>query len=308
MPSVGSHSGEADNSEPTLPNVTTYLVTGAQGYVGRYLTHELLSRRSDATVIGVGRSAHEGDVLDRYTYERADVVDTAGIRDVLERHRPEQVFHLAAAARNDSRADITRIEVLGTVSLLDAIVTIDGYRPRVVIGSSGGVYGTLDDDQLPASESAPCVPVDIRGASKLAAEQMAHIIGERHGVCVLAARIFNVIGPGKDGYDRLAAHLRPGDSEIRVGNIGATRDFIDVRDVAIALALIAERGRCGEAYNISSGDEMPLSGATVEESSLQRTPQVPRYYGDVTRLRELGFVPQHRIEDTLRDLIAEQRR
>jgi GDP-4-dehydro-6-deoxy-D-mannose reductase len=308
MPSIGLHSGEADNSEPTLPNVTTHLVTGAQGYVGRYLTHELLSRRSDATVIGVGRSAHEGDAIDRYAYERADVVDTAGMREVLERYRPERIFHLATAARNDSRADITRTDVLGTVSLFDAIVTIEGYRPRVVIGSSGGVYGTLDDDQLPASESAPCVPVDIHGASKLAAEQMARIVGERHGVCVVAARIFNVIGPGQDGYNRLAAHLRPGDGEIRVGNLGATRDFIDVRDVASALAFIGERGSCGEAYNISSGDEMPLSGTIAEDSSLQRTPQVPRYYGDVTRLRELGFVPRHRIEDTLRDLIAEQRR
>ena len=198
-------------------------------------------------------------------------------------------------------AQITRTDVLGTVSLLDAVVAIDGYRPRVIIGSSGGVYGALDDDQLPASESAPCVPVDVHGASKHAAEHMAHIVGERHGGCVVAGRIFNVIGPGQDGYGRLAAHLRPGDGEIRVGNLGATRDFIDVRDVASALAFIGERGACGEAYNVSSGDEMPSTGTVAEDDSLQRTPRVPRYYGDATRLRELGFVPRHRIEDTLRD-------
>lgn len=288
--------------------MTIHLVTGAQGYVGRYLTRELLDRAPDATVIGVGRSAHEGDVVARYGYERADVADTSRMREVFERYRPERIFHLAAAARDASRADVTRTDVLGTVSLLDAVVAIDGYRPRVVIGSSGGVYGALDDDQLPASESAPCVPVDIHGASKLAAEHMSRIVGERHGVCVVAARIFNVIGPGQDGYGRLAARLRPGDGEIRVGNLGATRDFIDVRDVASALAFIGERGACGEAYNISSGDEMSASGTVAGDGSLQQMPRVPRYYGDVTRLRELGFVPRHRVEDTLRDLIAEQRR
>ena len=286
----------------------THLVTGAQGYVGGYLTRELLGGDADATVIGVGRSTQEGDVVARYGYELADVADTSRLREVLERYRPDRIFHLAAAHRDANRAEITRSNVLGTVSLLDAIVGIDGYRPRVVIASSGVVYGALDDDQLPASESAPCVPADIHGASKLAAEHMARIVGERHGVCVMAARIFNVIGPGKDGYGRLAAQLRPGDGEIRVGNLGATRDFIDVRDVARALAFIGERGACGEAYNVSSGDEMPMSGAAAEDDSLQRMSRVSRYYGDVTRLRELGFVPRHRIEDTLRDLIAEQRR
>jgi nucleoside-diphosphate-sugar epimerase len=302
--------------------VTTHLVTGAQGYVGRYLTRELLNRRSEATVIGVGRSAHSGEPIDRYAYEPADILDVRRMKEVLERYRPERIFHLAAAPRDGGRTEIAQTNVLGTVSLLDAIVSIDGYRPRVVIGSSGGVYGALDDDQLPASESAPCIPVDIHGASKLAAEHMARVVGERHGVCVMAARIFNVCGPGQDEQHvcgRIAAQLRPGEGEIRVGNLGATRDFIDVRDVATALAVIGERGACGEAYNVSSGDEMPISGLLdrmirisgftgVVAPSDSPPPMlgVPRHYGDVTRLRELGFVPRHRIEDSLRDIIAER--
>jgi GDP-4-dehydro-6-deoxy-D-mannose reductase len=299
-------------------------VTGAQGYVGRYLTRELLNRRSEATVIGVGRSAHDGESIDRYAYEPADILDVGRMREVLERYRPERIFHLAAAPRDASRTEIAQTNVLGTVSLLDAIVSLEGYRPRVVIGSSGGVYGALDDDQLPASESAPCIPVDIHGASKLAAEHMARVVGERHGVCVMAARIFNVCGPGQDEQHvcgRIAAQLRPGEGEIRVGNLGATRDFIDVRDVATALAVIGERGACGEAYNVSSGDEMPISGlldrmirisgftgVVAPSDSPQPMLGVPRHYGDVTRLRELGFVPRHRIEDSLRDIIAERSR
>lgn len=302
--------------------MTSHLVTGAQGYVGKYLTRDLLERRADAMVVGIGRSAHDGDKLERYAYEQADVLDGARLREVLARHRPERIFHLAAALRHAEREEIVRINVLGTVSLLDAIVSIDGYRPRVVIGSSGGVYGALDDEQLPASESAPCLPVDIYGASKLSAEHMARIIGERHGICVVAARIFNVCGPGQDEHHvcgRFAAQLRPGEGLIRVGNLGATRDFIDVRDVASALAVIGERGACGEAYNVSSGDEMPISGlldrmirisgftgVVAEDESPRPLPDVPRHYGDVTRLRELGFAPRHRIEESLRDLIAAQ--
>lgn len=272
-----------------MARVTTHLVTGTQGYVGRHLTRELLSRRSGDSVVGLGRSALDGEPLDRYTYERADILDAPRMREILGRHRPERIFHLAAAPRYASGSEIARTDVLGTMSLLDAIVAIDGYRPRVVIGSSGGVYGALEDDQLPASESAPCVPVDIHGASKLAAEHMSRIVGERHGVCVIAARIFNVCGPGQE-----VQHVRG--RVIRVGNLGATHDFIDVRDVARALAIIGERGACGEAYNVTSGD---LS---------QRMPSVPRHYGDVTRLRDLGFAPSHPVDETFRDVIAERKR
>lgn len=261
--------------------MTTLLVTGAQGYVGRYLTRELLARRADATVIGSGRSPREGDVLERYSYVRADILDADHMRELFGRYRPERIFHLAAAPSHGSRIEIAQTNVVGTMTLLDAIVSVDNYHPRVVIGSSGGVYGALDDDHLPASESAPCVPVDILGASKVAAEHMSRIVGERHGVCVMAARIFNVCGPGQERPSvdaRFVAKHGVGD---------ATRDFIDVRDVATALALIGERGACGEAYNVSSGD-FTLSGM----------PSVHRNYGDVTRLRELGFVQRHPVEDT----------
>lgn len=303
--------------------MSTYLVTGAQGYVGRYLTRALLDGPDDAMVIGVGRSAQDRELPQRYGYERADLLDLARLREVLRRHRPRSIFHLAAGARSAKREEIVRINVMGTVSLLEAIVSIDGYRPRVVVGSSGGVYGALDDDQLPASESAPCIPVDVYGASKLAAEHMARIIGDRHGVCVIAARIFNVCGPGLDEHHvcgRFAAQLRPGSGEIRVGNLGATRDFIDVRDVAAALVVIGERGACGEAYNVSTGDEMPIAGildrmirisgftgAVAQDDEPRPLPDVTRHYGDVTRLRELGFVPRHQIDESLRDLIAEHR-
>jgi GDP-4-dehydro-6-deoxy-D-mannose reductase len=304
--------------------MTTHLVTGAQGYVGKYLTRDLLGRRADALVIGVGRSAHDGDRLDRYAYERADVLDRAGLRELLVRHRPERIFHLAGAPRDADREELVRINVIGTLSLLETIASVDGYRPRIVLGSSGGVYGALDDDQLPASESAPCIPADADGASKLAAEHLARIIGERHGICVIAARIFNVCGPGQDERHvcgRFAAQLRPGERVIRVGNLGVTRDFIDVRDVASALAVIGERGVCGEAYNVSSGDELPISGlldrmirlsgftgVVAEDESLRPIWDVPRNYGDVTRLRALGFSPRHQIDESLRDVIAEQQR
>lgn len=94
-----------------------------------------------------------------------------------------------------------------------------------------------------------------------------------------------------------------------------------MRDVANALAVIGERGACGEAYTVSSGDEMAISGlldrmirisgftgVVAEDESPRPLPDVPRHYGDVTRLRELGFAPRHRIDESLRDLIAGQRR
>jgi nucleoside-diphosphate-sugar epimerase len=189
----------------------------------------------------------------------------------------------------------------------------------VVLGSSGSVYG--DPASLPILESHHCNPADMYGLTKLAAEHIARVKA-RSGFAVVNARIFNVVGPGQAESHvcgRFAAQLAsPASSRgaaLDVGALDTTRDFIDVRDIATALLLLAQRGERGGTYNVASGRETPIHFILSEliriaglNGQVRIAPQsgrpagVPRHFADVSRLRRLGFVPDHPLTASLEDV------
>ena len=273
-----------------------WLVTGAHGLIGRHLCARL-----GGEVTGIG-------------HRELPLSDTKGLRRLVARVRPQCIVHLAGALHGASEAELVATNVVGTLSLMQAAA---GSGARVVVASSGAVYGA--PTALPIRESHACNPVDLYGVTKLAAEHLARIEAARGGLGLVVARIFNVVGPGQ-GEDhvcgRLAAQLARGPRVIEVGTLDATRDFIDVRDVASALVVLGERGR--GTYNVGSGRETPvgevlaelvrISGVSVDVRTRHDTPRgVGRHVADVSRLSELGFVPAFPLSRSLRDLYADCR-
>ena len=314
-----------------------HLITGAQGLIGRHLAAHILAGDPAAAVLGIGRSpgcdgffthgitAGEGArrapvphsvqrwlASGRYRYQAVSLADAASLRRAVAEFRPDCAFHLASALHRAPDAELVATNVEGTASLLRAL---EGSRARLVVGSSAGVYG--HPQWLPLDEAHPCAPANRYGATKLAAERVAlGYAGE-----VVIARIFNVVGPGQTEdhvCGRFAAQLagaRPGDSiTLVVGPLGPTRDFIDVRDVAAALLVAADRGEPGSAINVASGLEVSIRevlsamvrAANVEVSLVEQgevAAGVSRSVADVTRLRQLGFQPAYGMEQSLRDLM-----
>ena len=204
-----------------MPDVT--LVTGAQGFIGRYVASSILQSKPDGTIVGVGRSkvlceffSHQitgpaGPVQarlpsemqgafesDRYVYRQADVLDSEKIVAILEEFRPQKIVHLASGLRGDARKSLFESNAEGTARLLEAAGRIEGYAPMIVLGSSGGVYGQASAEELPFAETAPCSPIDEYSISKLSAELLARMLARRFGFRLRIARIFNVVGPGQD--------------------------------------------------------------------------------------------------------------
>ncbi len=291
------------------------LVTGAQGFVGVHLVAELLSRVEVERVIGVGRRARRdaafaAPVRDaRYAYASLDVCDEDALAVLLRELRPTTVFHLASGLRDDPARALFDTNVHGTLALLAAIVRAGIPPPRVVLGSSGGVYGV--PERLPIREEDRCRPVDLYAVSKLAAEHAAACSAHAANIDVVAARLFNLLGPGQDerhASARFAAQLvgvaRGAPARIDVGDLTPTRDFIDVRDAAAALVLLAERGEPG-AYNVGSGTETSIAAlldATIEAAGISwridvrvtyhRATDVPRHVADASKLGALGHRPR----------------
>jgi GDP-4-dehydro-6-deoxy-D-mannose reductase len=284
-------------------------VTGARGFVGRFLC------------------AHLGEAGDTVEVGPAglDVTDGPATQAAIRAAQPDVVYHLAAFThvgeswREPERT--FRVNALGTLQVLLAAKACP-TPPRVLLVSSAEVYGS--PAQLPLREDAPLAPVSPYAASKVAAEYLgvqAHL-GE--GVPVIRVRPFNHVGPGQSPAfvvsalaKRIVEAERTGLRTVRVGALGAKRDFTDVRDVVRAYRMLMLDGRPGEVYNVCSGravsiEELArrllgLAGADLvleHDPALERPVEIPVLCGDPTRIEQAtGWVPETDLDRTLRDVL-----
>ena len=307
-----------------------YVVTGAAGFLGRRVVDELLSVPT-AQVLGIGRSRSvadpwpAGDDRERYRYLSLDVLEKQRLARAVSEFEPTVIVHLASGLRDDAPERLYDLNVLGTLSVCDAAGGANA-RSRIVIASSGGVYGAAP--RLPIGEDAPCVPVDFYSASKLAQEHAARIAARSHDLDVVIARLFNLVGAGLDERHacasfarKLVAHARGDQSgPVAVGNLSPTRDFIDVRDAASAIVLLSRSARSGDVYNVASGVERSmqsvfqciataagLSSLPATSHTYHRAADVPRHVADIGKLRGLGFRPRYDLQTSVADLVGAYR-
>jgi len=223
------------------------------------------------------------------------------------------------------------VNARGTLHVLDAAraAADDGLRPRVLVVSSADVYGAQPLERYPLRESAPSLPRNPYAASKVAAESLACAYACSYGVDAVVTRAFNHIGRGQDerfGIPAFAAQIARAaaghDRVVRVGELGASRDFLDVRDVCEAYALLLEGGgAAGEIYNVCSGTAttmreilrrlIEIARVPVEvreDPALLRPAEVPVSVGDATKLREAtGWTPRIPLAAALRAVYEDAR-
>lgn len=297
------------------------LVTGADGFVGRWLIHHL-EQNGDEVWRLTGRGATDARSA------ALDIRDSTAVRAFTSEANPEVVYHLAAVAYGpDARRDIDtaiRVTVGGTENMLDACARL-AHPPLVVVVSSAEVYGPSPDRDLVETDAVG--PLNPYGATKLAQEHIGlayHLAGALE---VAIVRAFNHIGPGQRSefvvpafamqLAAIAAGQQP--PALEVGNLDAIRDFTDVRDVVAAYRLIVRERCTGRPLNVASGvgirigdllDRLiGLSGAEVrivQDPSRMRPNETQRVVGDSGVLRQLtGWKPQVKLDDTLRDVWAD---
>ena len=284
------------------------VVTGADGFAGRWLCRYLLTGGVDVTG-WVRREPLQPIAGVRYRVQ--DIRDRAESEWALNEDSPNQVFHLAAlthlAECADNPADAQDINVQGAVNVFRAMPA----AARGVFASTCHVYGAPQAD--PITEDHPLNPQGVYAQSKANAEAEIRALGKD----VVIARAFHHTGPGQSARYVLAdwaAQVRAGVAAIRVGDIRIQRDFSDVRDVVAGYVHLAQTGESGGAYNLCSGSARPLSyyldcltsgtstEVVVDERRL-RPGEVTRFCGDPSRAHALGWSGTRPIEDTLAELI-----
>lgn len=305
------------------------LVTGISGFTGRYLYRYLLTIPS-LKPYGLSRSITKEleSSLPQASLVQGDILDYEALRGLIEKIRPNYVFHLAGQRPSGSlwteQHGTFITNCIGTMALLEAIKST-GCSARVFIPSSSAVYGVIDKHKTLISEDHPISPINIYGASKAAQEIIGRQYLVSHGIEVVIARVFNCVGPGqgKEFVSSSLAHqlvqAKKGyrKPKIEVGNLKPVRDYIDVRDVVRAYWLIIEQGTPGEVYNVCSGEgysvkevldmlirKTGISVHIVERAARVRSVDIPISVGSYAKLhKHTGWSPQVNISDTLGELL-----
>jgi UDP-glucose 4-epimerase len=251
------------NADPAPPRMLTdkvsVVVTGGEGYLGSRVVDRLVQRGCVVTSLDDGSSSRDRGTdsvpstgSDRV---RADLRDRGAIERGIEQASPQFVFHLAAlhfipACVADPDATLG-INVVGTQVLLDACARLR-TPPTLVFASTADVY-TPTAELL--SESSPLGPNNVYGISKLAAEGLVRLAGER-GVCApVICRLFNLYGAGETNphvIPEIVKQLHAGD-ELTLGNTTPRRDFVFVEDAADAVVAVSEAAEIGSVVNVGTG-------------------------------------------------------
>ena len=300
------------------------LVTGGAGFAGRHLLAAL--ERAGHEAVGAGLPDGHGRP-EHGAWHDLDVRSEPACRALLGELQPGWVFHLAGfahvgRAEADPQACLA-VNFGGTRAVLEACLAA-APRARVVLVSSAEVYGRVKPDELPVTESQPLRPATAYAVSKAAAEMAGHHAAAR-GLSVVILRPFNHIGPGQSedfvasAFARQVARIEAGRQEpvLRVGNLAAVRDLLDVRDAVQGYLRAAEAGRDGAVYNVTSGDAvavkdlldtlLSLSEARVSvqpDPARMRPVDVPVFHGSPERLlADTGFRARLDLRRTLSDVL-----
>jgi len=304
------------------------LVTGGAGFIGSNLVDALVERGDEVTVVddlSTGRRDNLARAGDAALLE-LDIRDAVAVADLVERVRPEVVYHLAAQI--DVRRSVAdpafdaSINVQGTINLLRA--SLANEVPRFVNTSTGGaIYG--ENEIVPAPESHPVAPKAPYGQSKFCAEGYCELYSRLHGLSTVSLRYGNVYGPRQDplgeaGVIAIFCGLAlDGDDPTVYGDGLQTRDYIYVDDVVDANLTAAASDARGP-FNIGCEVETTVlelveaiaphaEGDFEPQHAPERTGEVKRSTLDCSRAHEqLGWEARVGLEEGLERTLASLRR
>lgn len=311
------------------------LITGADGFAGLHLIRHL--RQNDPPLelhgtvrLPVENYPHLDDLLHSVT--SLDLCDFDSVLRLFKAVQPDYVYHLAAQAfvprSFDNPWETLENNIRAQLNVCQAAIEL-GLRPRILVVSSGEVYGSVPLDKLPITEDHPFMPLNPYSVSKIGQDMLGLQYYLSHELPVVRVRPFNHIGPGQNSsfvapafaiqIAQIEQGLQP--PLMEVGNLLPQRDFTDVRDVVRAYHLALTQGRPGSVYNVCSGRAysarqlldilLSFSNISVEirvDPTRLRATDRPLVLGSAARLTaDTGWQPTISIHQSLHDVLVECR-
>jgi GDP-4-dehydro-6-deoxy-D-mannose reductase len=294
-------------------------VSGAAGFSGGYLIRFLRTLREPLCIIGFDIRKAEPAGLD--AYYQIDITDPSKIRDLAARQPPNRVIHLAGVLPPTAEVDLWRINVGGTLNLLQVLADLKAPELRFVTIGSVAEYSEFSSRRIRENQSGG--GSSPYGRTKWVQSTLAVAFGKQMRMKTMVARTFNLIGPGTPLSlvpGALCAQFAAGQREIKVGNLRPERDFVDIRDAVAAYWIICEKGKPGNIYNVCTGKTASIgklvelfrecSGKDVRiqtDAKRTRKNDLDRVCGDNARLLKLGCRPRITLKQSVREMLENAR-
>ena len=308
--------------------VMRVLVTGGAGFIGsnfvRMVARGELREISTVQVLdkltyaGVKENLKDVSTIPSYVFIHGDICDPGQVRDLI--NDVDAVINFAAESHVDrsisGAADFVQTNIVGVQVLLDAI-KVSRKKIRFLQVSTDEVYGSIEEGSW--TEDWPLQPNSPYSASKASGELLARSYNRTHGTDVVITRCSNNYGthhfPEKL-IPLFITNLIEGKQVPVYGTGRNIRDWLHVDDHCRGIYQVLLNGRSGEVYNIGGGRELTnleitgliLDAMGADKSSIEyvedRKGHDLRYSVDWTKInRELGYEPQIKFEDGLRETI-----
>jgi dTDP-glucose 4,6-dehydratase len=295
-------------------------VTGGAGFIGSAFVRWVLREQDDVQITTfdaltyAGNLANLADVSEdpRHSFVRGDIRDTDAVVEAMRGH--DAVVHFAAESHVDRSIDgptpFLSTNVTGAGVIFDVARHLE--VERILHISTDEVYGSIDDGSF--LETDPLEPNSPYSASKAGADLLARSYHETYGTPILITRTTNNFGPyhyPEKMIPLFTTNLIDGGTVPVYGDGGNIRDWLHVDDNVAAQWKVLTEGIAGEVYNVGAGNEvtnLDLTHRLVtlcqrDEDSITFVRDRPghdrRYSVDTTKIRELGWNPEHSLDESL---------
>ena len=310
------------------------LITGINGQDGSYLAEFLLQKGYEVhgtlkrNSVSENQTSRLDSIYDKIKLHYADLTDLSSLISVIQKVNPDEIYNLAAQSHVrisfDQPLYTANVTGIGTLNMLEAVKLIKP-NTKIYQASSSEMFGNSIDDDGYQRETTPMNPVSPYGCAKVFSYNICRNYRNSYGMFISNGILFNHESPRRgtnfvtNKVCKEAVKIKLGlSSELKLGNLDATRDWGHAEDYVKAMWLILQENTpddfvCSTGVSHSVKDlceyvfnklELDYNEYVKLDEKFLRPEELHNLKGDSTKLKEItGWTPEYTFESMLDEMI-----